>query len=211
MEFGRHIKGLFDFSGRENRQPFWLWVLVTYVIQMGLSMIVTIPVMVIYIQRIMMMARQDQSAFADNPEAAQKAAMQIMAPMMNAIMIAGALVAVVWAVLLAAAAVRRLHDSGRAGWWAAPYFTFHLVIPFVVAGVMPQMFEKMPYLPPDASQAQVQAAMGPFFQSFAWISALGGVQVLLLIVMIVLLCMPGTPGPNRYGEDPLGLPAMDLS
>ena len=38
---GRHLTGLATFSGRENRQPFWLWILIVYAIQMIVGIAVT--------------------------------------------------------------------------------------------------------------------------------------------------------------------------
>ena len=41
-----HLRRLTDFTGRENREPFWLWVLFLYVAQMVLSMVAAIPLQV---------------------------------------------------------------------------------------------------------------------------------------------------------------------
>ena len=51
--------------------------------------------------------------------------------------------------------IRRLHDTGRSGWW--------LLIDFV-----------------------------PFIGA---------------VVLLIFFCLPGTSGPNKYGDDPLGSPA----
>ncbi len=47
---------------------------------------------------------------------------------------------------------------------------------------------------------------GAVAQSTA-MAGIGGIVVLLgfvaALVLLVMFCLPGTPGPNRYGPDPL--------
>ena len=38
-----------------------------------------------------------------------------------------------------------------------------------------------------------------------WLSAVGMIGFVAMIALIVLLCQPGTDGPNRYGDDPLAV------
>lgn len=81
-----------------------------------------------------------------------------------------------------AVGVRRLHDTDRSGWWIllplAPY----------LAGILVMV-------------------MGAVSGSLA-MAGLGGVLMLIGlicgIVLLVFYCLPGTPGPNKYGPDPLG-------
>jgi len=81
-----------------------------------------------------------------------------------------------------AVGVRRLHDTDRSGWW--------ILLP---AG---------PYL-----LGIILVVMGAVSGSLAMVG-LGGVLSLIGlicgIVLIVFYCLPGTPGPNRFGPDPLG-------
>ncbi|HEX4694776.1 DUF805 domain-containing protein [Sphingomonas sp.] len=81
-----------------------------------------------------------------------------------------------------AVAVRRLHDTNRTGWW--------LLLPLVpvIVGVVMMMMGAM-------SLSLSMVGLG------SMIMMLGG---LLGIVLIVFYCLPGTPGPNKYGPDPLG-------
>jgi uncharacterized membrane protein YhaH (DUF805 family) len=81
-----------------------------------------------------------------------------------------------------AVAVRRLHDTNRSGWW--------LLLPLA------------PYV-----LTIVLAIMGAASQSSALLGIAMICNVLVLvaaIVLLVLYCLPGTPGPNKYGPDPLG-------
>lgn len=69
---------------------------------------------------------------------------------------------------------RRLHDTERSGWWQA------LPIgPAMLAGLL----------------------FGANGTALAWV--LIAITVIAFIVLIAWLATIGTPGPNRYGEDPL--------
>ncbi|QBR91439.1 DUF805 domain-containing protein [Nocardioides euryhalodurans] len=82
-----------------------------------------------------------------------------------------------------AVTVRRLHDSGRSAWWLLA-----TVVPIVLAILL--MF------------AGLIAVLG---RSEAWV-ALFGLDIVLglgaLVTTVVLMCLPSTPGPNRYGPSP---------
>ncbi|MBS0478964.1 MAG: DUF805 domain-containing protein [Proteobacteria bacterium] len=200
---GRHFTGLADFSGRENRQPFWLWILIVYAAQMVGSMVIAIPLMTSMFDRMAPMANQDPDYFNKHPEAMQQMMNQVMAPMMQNWMLVGAVGAVLMIVLIAAAVVRRLHDSDRSGWWAAPYFALGLAGPILSAVMMPNFFKNFATIRPEMTPDQAREAMRPVMQSFAGVWGIGMLGFIVMILMIVLLCQPGTPGPNRYGDDPL--------
>jgi len=88
-----------------------------------------------------------------------------------------------------AVAVRRLHDTNRTGWWlilpAAPYLV-GLVI--MIGGA--------------ASGNFGMAGIGSIFLLIGFICA---------IAVLVFYCLPGTKGPNNYGEDPLGQTSEQLA
>jgi len=104
---------------------------------------------------------------------------------------------------LAAAVVRRLHDSGRSGWWASPVFAIQIAIPIMFATIFPAMFETLGKIRPTMSQAETSATFDPTMQSFSLLWSIGMLGFLLTIVLIVFLVLPGTVGPNRFGDDPL--------
>lgn len=89
-------------------------------------------------------------------------------------------------VLLAAAVTRRLHDTGRAGWWGLP----PLVLLAGVSAIFPSVVEGM-----------MQEA-DPSFAGFFLMFGLGVLYNLSLIGLAVLLCLKGTTGTNRYGPEP---------
>lgn len=196
---GRHLSGLATFSGRENRQPFWLWILIVYAVHMVVGIIVMVPLMFSMVDRMAPMMQGDPHRFDDHPELV----MQMITPMMSSIMIVTVILSLLWVASIAAAVVRRLHDGDRSGWWASPVFAVHIVMPLLYLSAFPRFFDMMGKVKPGMTPDQVNAQMMPAMQSFAWVWLLGMVGFLLMIVLIVFLCLPGTQGTNRYGEDPL--------
>jgi uncharacterized membrane protein YhaH (DUF805 family) len=74
-----------------------------------------------------------------------------------------------------AVTARRLHDTGRSGWWQAAY-----LVPAAVLGFA------------SASEATL-------------LTALSGIALLVLLVLLLLwLIRRGDAGPNRFGPDPVG-------
>lgn len=93
--------------------------------------------------------------------------------------------------------VRRLHDTGRSGWWVGAFYASIAVL--IVAVVT---------LIVDASIDFEEFADGPFLDenvsggSAAFVGlALLGVLV-LLVVNIVFLCQRSQAGENRFGPPP---------
>ena len=82
-----------------------------------------------------------------------------------------------------AVGVRRVHDTNRSGWWI-----LLPIVPYVVAIAM-------------AGPAIMAGGLG---------AGLGLAMLFMLvgfvcaIVLIVFMCIPSTPGDNRYGPNPYG-------
>lgn len=85
-------------------------------------------------------------------------------------------------VLLAAAIVRRLHDTGRSGLWALPTATF-LTISLIM---MPRMTASFTGPEPD-------------MRLFGLLFANNAAYVLSLGVLVILLILPSRDGANRFG------------
>jgi uncharacterized membrane protein YhaH (DUF805 family) len=77
--------------------------------------------------------------------------------------------------------VRRLHDIDWSGWWVMLYYGPYLIV-FVLSIL-------------------AVTTGTPALQIISMVFSL--VSWLALIVLIVLYCLPGTVGPNRFGGDPL--------
>lgn len=81
-----------------------------------------------------------------------------------------------------AVSVRRLHDTDRSGWWILlPVAPYVLGAALALGGV--------------AGGGSAMAGIG---------LVLFGVALITAILLLVWYCMPGTVGPNRFGEDPKG-------
>ena len=81
-----------------------------------------------------------------------------------------------------AVAVRRLHDTNRSGWWLLlPIAPYVLTILLAIMGA--------------ASQNSALLGIAMIFNVLVIVAG---------IVLLVFYCLPGTPGPNKYGPDPLG-------
>jgi uncharacterized membrane protein YhaH (DUF805 family) len=89
-----------------------------------------------------------------------------------------------------AVGVRRLHDTGRSGWWILlpiiPYF-----LAFVLGGA-----------------AMMGAAAGGSSAGMMAGAGIAGIFLILgaicAIILLVFMVLPGTPGENRYGVNPYG-------
>lgn len=94
-----------------------------------------------------------------------------------------------------AVGVRRLHDTNRSGWWllapALPYFIgIALIFPAIMSGMA--------------------GGANPF--SMGSLGAAGIFMLIgfvLAVAVLIFLIMPGTKGPNRFGDDPYGPGNLD--
>lgn len=189
----RGFSRLTDFRGRDRRGQFWPYAgVVVALIYLGLAgVLVPLTAGVFAEAMTYAAAHPDQATVVTGPG---YYSVQIHDP--NAVAMpdfgmffaALAVAVVVGVSLLAAAVTRRLHDMGRAGWWGLPPVVF-LATALVL---FPRMMDQM-MLPETEAPS-----MGLFFLLF--INNM--IYMLCLVVLIVMLAMPGTKGPNRYGPEP---------
>jgi uncharacterized membrane protein YhaH (DUF805 family) len=195
----RGVGGLFDARGRDGRMQYWLFLLLIFgplvVLQIILQFAMTMPPLDL------VMATRPGTPAAGAPFLEhQLRAMVTVAYASLGLQLLGAL-------LLLTATARRLHDRGRAGWWA-------LALPGAVfatglgqARRMAAMAERMPQIVaemeakarPDFADvlslpARMQASVG-----IDWPAIVGG---LILLWLVVELVRGGTDGVNRYGPPP---------
>jgi uncharacterized membrane protein YhaH (DUF805 family) len=81
-----------------------------------------------------------------------------------------------------AVGVRRLHDTDRSGWW--------ILLPLGPYGV--------------GIVLMVMAALSGSLGMVGLAGILMLIGLICAIVLLVFYCLPGTPGPNKYGPDPMG-------
>ncbi|MBE1529261.1 uncharacterized membrane protein YhaH (DUF805 family) [Sphingopyxis sp. OAS728] len=187
--------GLFQTHGRDSRTQFWTFGALVFgpliVIQFATQIVLTFP-------SLGDMAAASGSAGNREIFEAQMRGMITSAYVNIGLYLLGAL-------LLLTAAVRRLHDRGRAGWWA-------LILPLglfatglgqaermaAAAKRMPAMLAEMERHPaPDPGamfEWAVKANVPPGGSD--WLAVAGG---LLLLGLLIDLARAGTAGPNRFG------------
>jgi uncharacterized membrane protein YhaH (DUF805 family) len=193
----RGFGGLFDPRGRDERSQYWLFLLLVF----G-------PLVVLHfiIQFVLALPPLDPGAGAYSGD--PSASIQLMQTQMRG-MVTAAYASIglylLGALLLLTATARRLHDRGRAGWWAlalpGAVFATGLGQARRMAAIverMPQVFAEMERKArPDFADvlpfpAKMQASAGP-----DWPSIVGG---MILLWLVVELARAGTDGPNRYGS-----------
>lgn len=96
----------------------------------------------------------------------------------------------VFIVPYAAVLVRRLHDTHRSGWWAAP----HVVL--LTVGVIAFDSRLANFRDPGGGGSSIDGTL------FMCMFAVNIVYVIYTIVIIVFAAQDGTSGPNSYGPDP---------
>jgi uncharacterized membrane protein YhaH (DUF805 family) len=95
----------------------------------------------------------------------------------------GVIFLVVWLALLIpsiAVTIRRLHDTDRSGWWLGALFGLAILM-------------------------NVAARLNGALYTILALAYLA-----LAIVLLVFYCLPGTTGPNRFGEDPKGAGSAEV-
>ena len=115
----------------------------------------------------------------------------------NALGVVGSVTSV--ALLLPSLAVtsRRLHDTGRTGWWMVLPIV-PLILAFVVSITAGFLLVVLSFRSDvDAGQLLTWLLVAPLV-------GLGVLLVAAFIVLLVFLCQDSRPGPNKYGPSPKG-------
>ncbi|MDG4649847.1 DUF805 domain-containing protein [Roseibacterium sp. SDUM158017] len=168
---GSVYRNMFDFSGRARRAEYWWFVLFTFVVALLLQG-----------AAIFWVLTQPQVATGDGP------ALQAMIKDYEALFRRYSAVYLVATLFLywipyLAVTVRRLHDTGRRGWWMFK----PLILGFLaVLGLVTLASRSASQ---DTAETMALAATA--------------VPALCSIWFIVVLCLPGTRGENRFGPDPV--------
>ncbi len=185
-----NLMHLLDFSGRDARQTFWFYVLFLFIIGMVVSMVAIVPAMMT------MFAGAFQAAQGGDPEAVNA----YMAANMGGVMSDAIWVSAVWSLLqiplLAAALVRRLHDSDLSGWWGwIPGLAQVGAVVWSIQTIedMEAMMSSAMAAPGDSSYLAMQQSMGVG-------SLVGWIPVLCVVVFGI---RKSTEGPNRFAAEPV--------
>ena len=181
-----------DFQGRTPQRRFWPYVVTIVLVHVVLGTIGSFGAMAPAMSRLFnsvaaaaRAAKPDGSA-AYNPAAEAAFTRDFLGSVMGPVLWVGVMLSIVSMLLLLAITVRRLHDSGKTGWWSL------LPIPGTLAsyGVTMAMMSRM-------DELLTPTGMTPAFQLYnALLSAIywGGILGLLFLVT-----RSSTPGDNRFG------------
>lgn len=182
----RHNLGsLFTFSGRSSPVQFWPYAIVVIVLGMFCLVIAMASAFAETFQRMQRFAAEhpDQVTETRGPGSYS---IQIhghhpeLMPDFTALLLPVGAVAVAILILLAAAVVRRLHDTGRTGLWALP-------IPLCLGvglALMPMLFG---------------SPAGPDMGLFGLLFANNLLYLANIALLLLFLIGSGTVGANRYG------------
>ena len=185
-----NLRNLTNFNGRDARPTFWWYVLFLVVAQYLVSLVATVPMMV----GAMSGAFEAAQAGVDGQQVEAQMMAQ-MAESMRMVMWVGVVIGIISAAMILASFVRRLHDSGKSGYWA--------IIPMLTqAASMVFSIRMMDMIGELFTTAYDPAQMQQFQNEMMWQSGgfVGWIGYLFVIVMGVLA---SDEGPNKYGEEPV--------
>jgi uncharacterized membrane protein YhaH (DUF805 family) len=186
--FGHNLRRLHDFTGRESRAQFWPWAIFLFILAMIADLMLVFSMIAEMMTRMIRFMQEHpkyvpgEAPFkpGDSPLPPE------LMPDMGRIMLPMQAVNLVFVLLIAAAVWRRLHDRDRTGAWALAY------LPFLVTGawIGQRYAGAMTFTqPPD-----------PRIVSLLTLNSLSA--WLVIVLLVVQLASRGTPGPNRFGDEP---------
>lgn len=88
---------------------------------------------------------------------------------------------------------RRLHDTGRSGWWWGIGVMLNLAFWGTIIDEIVSMFVNFEYYPEYGSLMSSNAILFGF---------LGLIAVIYNIVLLIICCLDSEPYENKYGESP---------
>ena len=193
------FRNIATFSGRTPRRLFWPFAGVIFGAGYILFMIALFPAVGGVLMNASAGAMHNPREFQANEDwvavgnqvfvanaATEQAA--TLPPVLTAMLWSVLAFVAVLVLLLSSAVVRRLHDTGRSGWWGL------LPLPFLFTGLgmMPLM---MSLLEADSEGDVMAWATGLF--------VVNAIYILAVIALGVFLVQPSEPGANRFGAVPV--------
>jgi uncharacterized membrane protein YhaH (DUF805 family) len=186
----RGFRSLTRFSGRDRRSQFWPYagvaVALTFV-AMGAAMV---WVMSSFWAEAMQIAQaHPETVTVESGPGYYSRSVDVsdygLMPDFTAFFTVMGVSVVAYIALLAAAVSRRIHDLGKSAFWGL------MPVPFLLfgVGVFPIMMNDMMQSP----EPNLALFFLLFFNNMAYIIG--------LISLIVMLCLKGTSGPNRFGAE----------
>jgi len=195
-KLGAGLAGILNFNGRMALHDFWPYAITVVLVLYGLGSAFGIWLQLEFSNRLGMGGWFDEAYGSELAEQRAEQALALMKDIFRFFMPYAGISLALHIIPLSAAIVRRLHDTGRTGWWAL------IPLPFSAYGIylMGDAFSRFPELmatrPADpvifAFVLEIFVAIGV---SLLWIAA--------VIVLIILLCGRSSPKGDRFGPPPV--------
>jgi len=192
-----NLTHLVDFTGRDARQTFWYYVLFLFIVYFVLGFVGAIVLMGSLMGPLM-----DAAQAGASEQQIQVQMNAWMGGVFGKLLWVSMAVNVLMDLLLAAAFVRRLHDSNSTGWWGLAVVAAQLVSMAMMVPMMDAMQDVMaqamdPANVSDPARFQAMMAQQSRFSLYGLVGWIGP------IVAIYFGVKGSTEGPNRYGEAPV--------
>lgn len=183
------LAGVLKFNGRSSRTDFWVYAIFVFLLALGIWGVVMATEMSRTFAEVQKYAEAhpDKVTITSSPGGISyhiDGNVQGIGPDFEYLLVCIGGIAVVSIILLASAAVRRLHDTNRTGLWIL------LPLPFLFGGfwLMSLVFQEFQ----TAAEPQMGLFALGFVNNLVYLATLGFVAFLLL--------RSGSPGENRFGE-----------
>lgn len=190
---GYNLTRLVVFSGRERRGLFWPYagvVLAVMFVVVGVVMNLALAPLLAEAQALAV-EHPDQVTVTQSPTSYSvqiDGAHPELMPDLGAVFGGMSVCLLIIVLLLAAAVARRLHDRGRSGLWGlAPVVFLGLGV-----GGMAALMSNMSTDAGAGEEGLLPLFLLIFLNNMLYLASLA--------FLVVQLAMPGTPGPNRFGE-----------
>ena len=170
------LKKYADFKGRARRSEFWWFVLFLILVYIAGSFVMSLLASLI-------------------AEPLGMDASKLAITLVSLLMLAFALP--FFAVL-----TRRLHDSGRGGWWVALYLVALITYGVCYHYLMWPMLDKMSTTDPFELASQMTEAMMSSPTMATMMSVTGILVFILFIILLVFSLLDSKWGVNKYGPSP---------
>ncbi len=185
----RQLTSLHRFAGRDGADQFWTWAITVLGLLFLAFGLAVQSIMATWFERIERFAREHPDlatrsvgpgSYSVRIEGNHPDLMPDLGPFIS--LTAGFMLVTV--LLLAAPLTRRLHDTGRRGFWGL------VPLPFLIGGLwyFGTLFR--------------DSGTEPGMRIFAMLFANNAIYLATVAMLIVFTVQRGTPGPNRYGPPP---------
>lgn len=174
------------FSGRETRAQFWPYAIFLFVLEMAVGMLLLVPVMLDMFVRMQRYMIEHPEGLPTQSYPGAAVLPPGLMPDMSIVTVPMAVLNLLFALLVAAAVVRRLHDRDKSGWWGL------MPVPFMAYGQI---------MGPEAAAMMMSGGM-PNSPAMLLVMLNNLLYWIAAIILVVMLAQAGTSGPNGHGPEP---------